>query len=146
MPPQVPPVAQLEAALATLKMPQRASESSRSHYDFDANANDPEMVDLALQHMPKSGNLSTTSNELRLPYIKEKEKKFVREMALPPKRVGLVNRADLVETLRITEAQTDEFKRLAASGKRAGGEVEIGVRQRFSLERLENLKRSAFNP
>lgn len=146
MPPQVPPVAQLEAALATLKMPQRASESS--HYDIDANANDPEMVDLVLQHMPKSGDLSTTDNlnDLRLSYIKEKEIKFVREMALPPKRVGLVNRADLVETLRITEAQTDEFKRLAASGKRAGGEVEIGVRQRFSLERLENLKRSAFNP
>ncbi len=108
----------------------------------------PEMVDLVLQHMPKSGDLSTTDNlnDLRLSYIKEKEIKFVREMALPPKRVGLVNRADLVETLRITEAQTDEFKRLAASGKRAGGEVEIGVRQRFSLERLENLKRSAFNP
>ncbi len=140
MPPQDHPVAQLEAALAMLKMPQQASKSSRLHTD----ANDPEMLDAALQLLPKSGDLST--DDLRFPHMEEMKEKFDRETSLPPERITLVNRVELVETLQVTAEQTDKIRKLAASGDRRKGVVEIGVRRKFCFERLEKLPRSEFHP
>lgn len=107
------------------------------------NANDPDMMKLAIEIATKSAPEDKLPT---FPYMQEKRDKFNREMSLPPERPKPIDRDFLVGTLEVTKEQTVSVRKGAAAGEITSGVIDIGLPQRFSSEPLENLKRSEYSP